>query len=56
MRRHLRALLADRAYAESVARHGLQTIRGRHTCAHRAVELIDIARTLDVPRASEEVA
>ena len=33
-----------RDYAQSMARHGLQTIRARHTCAHRVRELLSICR------------
>lgn len=46
MRTHLRDLRADRGYAESLARHGLQTLRRRHTCAHRVQELLSICREL----------
>jgi spore maturation protein CgeB len=46
MRAHLEDLRADRGYAESLARHGLQTIRTRHTCAHRVQELLSICREL----------
>jgi spore maturation protein CgeB len=50
MERHLRAVLTDEALAASLARHGLETIRSRHSCAHRVDELLDIVATL---RASE---
>jgi spore maturation protein CgeB len=46
MRGHLENLRADLGYAESLARHGLQTIRARHTCAHRVQELLSICREL----------
>jgi spore maturation protein CgeB len=46
MRAHLQHLRDDRAYAESLARHGLQTIRARHTCAHRVQELLSICQEL----------
>ena len=46
MRRLLRDVLNDRALAESLARHGLGTIRARHTCAHRVDELLDIVASL----------
>jgi len=46
MRAHLQDLRADRGYAESLARHGLQTIRARHTCAHRVRELLSICQEL----------
>ncbi len=46
MRARLQALRADRAYAQSLANNGLQTIRSRHTCAHRARELLSICEGL----------
>ncbi len=46
MQRHLRAVLDDRELAESLARHGLETIRARHSCAHRVDELLQILTTL----------
>jgi spore maturation protein CgeB len=42
MRAHLRAVLADPGLAASLAAHGLETIRARHTCAHRVGELLAI--------------
>ena len=42
MRAHLRAVLSDPALAQGLAAHGLQTILARHTCAHRAAELLHI--------------
>jgi spore maturation protein CgeB len=42
----LRMLVEDRDFAAETARRGLQTIRARHTCAHRAQQLLAIARTL----------
>ncbi|MBF0306756.1 MAG: glycosyltransferase [Alphaproteobacteria bacterium] len=44
MTRHLRDLLADPAMAAEMAASGLETIRARHTCAHRLDELIAIRR------------
>jgi len=41
---HLRAVLNDAELARSLAAHGLETIRGRHTCAHRVRELLAIVR------------
>jgi len=46
MRAHLQHLRADSAYADSLARHGLQTIQARHTCAHRVRELLSICQEL----------
>ena len=40
----LRSVLYDRDMAGELARNGLQTIRARHTCAHRADELLAIQR------------
>ncbi|MBV9076733.1 MAG: glycosyltransferase family 1 protein, partial [Methylobacteriaceae bacterium] len=40
MERHLRAVRDDAALRESLVAHGLETIRARHTCAHRVDELL----------------
>jgi spore maturation protein CgeB len=47
MRRHLRAVLHEPAVAAALARHGLETIRARHTCAHRADELLAVYNELN---------
>jgi spore maturation protein CgeB len=44
--RHLAALRDDPDLRRSLAASGLETIRARHTCAHRARELIDILHGL----------
>lgn len=46
MQRQLRAILADGELATSLVRHGLETIRKRHSCAHRVDELLQILTTL----------
>ncbi|MTE01034.1 glycosyltransferase [Paracoccus sp. YIM 132242] len=46
MTARLRELSNDPALRASLAAHGLETIRARHTCAHRAGELLSIAGTL----------
>lgn len=46
MRHHLRAVLADRELAGALSAHGLRAIRARHTCAHRADELLGIVAAL----------
>jgi len=46
MRHQLRALLSDDSLSFSVAQHGLDTIRARHTCAHRVDELLSIAEEI----------
>ena len=50
MRRAMRDLVKDPALASYVARDGLETIRARHTCAHRADELLAIVRSLNGAR------
>jgi spore maturation protein CgeB len=47
MAAHLRALRDDPELRAGLARSGLETIRARHTCAHRAEELLAIARRLN---------
>ncbi len=42
MKKHIRALLADKQMAREITAHGLETIRARHTCAHRVDELTQI--------------
>lgn len=49
MTRHLRALASDPALRRSLIDSGLETIRARHTCGHRADELLAIAQQLDTP-------
>jgi spore maturation protein CgeB len=46
MTRALGALLADPAMAHELATHGRRTIESRHTCAHRAEELLAIHQSL----------
>ncbi len=55
MARHMRAVAHEPALRDSLAAHGLETIRARHTCAHRAVELLGVVRRLGT-RAAVEVA
>jgi spore maturation protein CgeB len=40
MTRHLQALQADPDLRAHLVRHGLETIRARHTCGHRARQLL----------------
>ncbi len=49
MQRQLRAVLHDSALASSLAEHGRRTILTRHTCGHRADELLAIYAQLDAP-------
>ncbi len=52
MTRHLRALGDDPALRAGLAASGLETIRARHTCAHRVDELLGILATLRRPAAA----
>ena len=59
MTRHLRALAADPDLRTALVRSGLETVRARHSCAHRARELLDIVAGLRLdaaPPAMEPVA
>lgn len=47
MQHHLKALLANPSLGRKLAAHGLQTIRSRHTCAHRVDELLQIYAQLE---------
>jgi spore maturation protein CgeB len=47
MREHVRAVLANRELARSLAEHGRRTILARHTCAHRVDELLAIVEELN---------
>jgi spore maturation protein CgeB len=46
MAQHLRDLLHDPDLASALAAHGLDTIRRRHTCAHRVDELLAILNSM----------
>lgn len=46
MKTHLHKILTDTRFARSLASHGLETIRNKHTCDHRAGQLIDIIREI----------
>jgi spore maturation protein CgeB len=43
MRQQMRAVMNDGDLAASLVSHGLNTILGRHTCAHRVDQLLEIA-------------
>ncbi|WP_375428828.1 glycosyltransferase [uncultured Sphingomonas sp.] len=48
--RHIGQLLLDPDLRASLAASGLETIRARHTCAHRAAELLAVVAQLDQTR------
>lgn len=53
MREAMRTLIADADLRHALAQHGVETIRSRHTCAHRVDELLNIAAAIrpSIPRA-----
>lgn len=50
MARHLRLLAQDADLRDALVAHGLATIQRRHSCAHRAHELVAIAARIKVPQ------
>ncbi|MDP8912758.1 MAG: glycosyltransferase [Pseudomonadota bacterium] len=56
MRRQLARLKKDPELRRSLAEHGLETIRARHTCGHRADELLAVVERLAAPEAMRSVA
>jgi spore maturation protein CgeB len=54
MTAHMRAVAHDPELRDRLVRSGLETIRARHTCAHRAQELLDVVAGLRTP--AEEAA
>jgi spore maturation protein CgeB len=53
MKHALQALLHDRDLAAALTTAGLQTIAERHTCRHRALELLGIVDSLHGPQHSD---
>jgi spore maturation protein CgeB len=49
MRRHLKSVLFEPDLARGLAAAGLETILLRHTCDHRAAELLAVCRELGLP-------
>jgi spore maturation protein CgeB len=47
MEAEIRFLLRDEAARKQIAASGLETIRKRHTCAHRAQELMQIYEEIE---------
>ncbi len=56
MCRCLRAVIADTAMAEELSRPALETIRSRHTCAHRVDELMSIYDSIGGVKLQERTA
>ncbi len=53
MTRALHDVLHDADLARSLAASGLETISARHTCTHRAAELLAIVGSLQRPNVTE---
>lgn len=53
MKSLIHEVLTNKALAKSLSSHALKTIRDRHTCDHRADELIKIVREIESKRRSE---
>lgn len=56
MRGHMKTLLSDPDRARALTQSGLETIRDRHTCAHRVDQLFDILGQLKGVSAQERGA
>lgn len=50
MKRRLRQVLEDPASAAAMAERGRRTVLARHTCGHRATELLEVVALLDAER------
>jgi len=55
MTERLRDVLNDSALAAGLARSGLETIRARHTCAHRVDQLLDILASTGTKRVRDQL-
>lgn len=53
MQKHLKHVSGDPEFAAELARNGLETIRNRHTCAHRVNELLGIYRSIRPSKLNE---
>jgi spore maturation protein CgeB len=56
MSQHLRSLRQDSGLRDALVAKGLETIRARHSCAHRAQELLDIYSSLSTRTVPETAA
>lgn len=54
MRRHLAVLIEDQDMRRELAGHGLRTVLGRHTCAHRVDELLGIYTELALDQSADQ--
>jgi spore maturation protein CgeB len=56
MERQIGAILSGEALRRRLVQNGLETIRSRHTCAHRVDELLQICAALDRSRSRERAS
>ncbi len=56
MQKQLAALRSDPALRQALTERGLQTIRGRHTCAHRVTQLLEIVKGIRSGVAGERLS
>ncbi|BBC72809.1 glycosyl transferase [Altererythrobacter sp. B11] len=56
MERHLRALAADAGLRAALTASGLETIRARHSCAHRVDQLLSIIDDLSAAAPARRIA
>jgi spore maturation protein CgeB len=56
MKAALADVIGDRSLAASLVSHGLRTIHARHTCSHRADELLAIVDSLRAPQERTQTA
>jgi spore maturation protein CgeB len=56
MEGHLRDVIHDRDLAKELALSGLETIRSRHTCAHRVAQLLSIYEDMRPVPSRQETA
>lgn len=52
----LRCVLRDRSFADALSRSGRETILARHTCRHRADELVGILHDIGTARVQEHLS
>ncbi len=56
MREHMRSVLHDPDFAHAMTERGLEAIRNRHTCRHRALELLRIYSSIKPSVVAEAAA
>lgn len=54
MKALMQRVLSDETFVQQMTKHGLETIRQKHTCAHRVDELYDICEALGIKNLSQK--